>query len=312
MSPDDERPARPRSEDHHANWVLGPLATLAALGVTESMVRMGIPVPNPGPVYMTAVVYSAFRGGYTAALVSTAMALLYAAYFFSMPGALFHYSRENAMALLTLAITTPTLVSMVIVLRRHIAMRSAELVAANRELERLAVTDPLTQLCNRRHIMEELETELRRARRSESPVSVLMLDLDGFKGYNDAFGHPAGDYVLKTAAKVLTSQARNTDVVGRYGGDEFLLVLPDTDAEGALGLAERIRAALEGTPWPRRGLTASIGVATLHETWPNPRASLRGGLLVAEADRALYKSKQAGRNRVTHVGEMREVRRGGS
>lgn len=169
---------------------------------------------------------------------------------------------------------------------------------ANAELQELATTDPLSGLKNRRAFREKLDEEFARATRYGAPLSVLLLDVDHFKKFNDAFGHPAGDEVLKKVARLLTDNARSTDFVARYGGEEFAVILPNADREGALVQAERCRQAIADAPWEQRGVTASFGVSTLglaHED---------GSSLISEADEALYLSKKEGRNCVHHAGAL--------
>jgi diguanylate cyclase (GGDEF)-like protein len=164
----------------------------------------------------------------------------------------------------------------------------------NALLGELAVTDGLTGLTNRRQFDEALRSALAFARRHDRPLSLLLLDVDHFKAYNDAFGHPAGDDVLRDVAGKLRSQARENDVAARYGGEEFGLVLPATDVQGARTVAERLRAAIASGPWPLRPVSASFGLATTTATVPEAI------LLIEQADRALYASKARGRDRVTH------------
>lgn len=171
--------------------------------------------------------------------------------------------------------------------------KAAELAYANARLENLATTDGLTGLKNQRVFQEFLEQSMQLAKRHKEPLSLMLLDVDHFKQYNDTFGHPAGDEILKELASILGAQSRTTDLVARYGGEEFVMVLPRTDPSGAVELAERVRAAVEGARWPNRPITVSIGVATL-----DPSMDKRGDLVEA-ADTALYASKQSGRNRVT-------------
>jgi diguanylate cyclase (GGDEF)-like protein len=166
------------------------------------------------------------------------------------------------------------------------------LTQANIHLERLSATDPLTELPNRRVFNLRLEEELARSHRYGLPLSILMLDVDNFKSYNDSFGHPAGDEVLKTIAYLLTQSVREVDCVARLGGEEFGVVMPETDKERALALAERIRYTIACASWPKRTVTVSLGVATL------ARAANTAEVLVAEADAALYEAKRSGRNRV--------------
>jgi len=174
-------------------------------------------------------------------------------------------------------------------------LRTQEILAeANLRLESLAATDGLTGLTNHRAFQEHLDTEWRRRDRHHNPLSVILLDVDHFKQFNDTFGHPAGDAVLRNVADVLREYARAVDVVARYGGEEFVVIAPDTDRDGATALAERLRAAIEAQPWPLRQVTASIGVST------TTMSTTSASELIVEADQSLYRSKKQGRNRVTH------------
>lgn len=171
------------------------------------------------------------------------------------------------------------------------AARAATERALRAELAALAVTDGLTGLRNRRSFQERLGQEVARAHRNGTPLSIAMLDVDWFKEYNDTFGHPAGDHVLKEVADVLKRNARQTDLVARYGGEEFVLILPHTELAGAVKLAERIREDIATAPWPLRPVTASLGVA---EIAPLDTATS----LVTRADVSLYRAKSGGRNAV--------------
>ena len=180
--------------------------------------------------------------------------------------------------------------------RADIEAASQTLQQQNRLLERLSVTDALTGLYNRRKLDEILAQQIARYRRSESPFSVLMLDIDHFKPLNDLHGHLLGDEVLMRVAGILAHSIRNVDFAARYGGEEFVIVLIDTVGEGALETAERIRAKVAethyGTTEPRVAVTVSIGVTTCREVDATAESVL------ARADQALYQAKQAGRNRV--------------
>jgi len=175
----------------------------------------------------------------------------------------------------------------------------------NEELQRLVSTDALTSLRTRRTFLRALETQLETAVRYARPLSVLILDIDHFKTYNDEFGHLAGDDVLRTVGETLRSVARRSDVVARIGGEEIGIILPETDEAGAVALAERFRRAIESADWPHRPVTASLGAVTVafQESVPRPEAPALSSLL-READRALYWSKSEGRNRVTHASEL--------
>jgi diguanylate cyclase (GGDEF)-like protein len=166
-----------------------------------------------------------------------------------------------------------------------------------KRLEDLATTDGLTGLFNKRTLIEVGKQKLRSAERFEKPLSVLVCDIDHFKKVNDTHGHDVGDVVIKGFADVLRRTKRDTDAVGRFGGEEFVLVCEETDAKGAELLAERIRAELETTTFHAGGatlnVTCSIGVATF------PRAGTAWDGLFKSTDEALYAAKRGGRNRVT-------------
>jgi diguanylate cyclase (GGDEF)-like protein/PAS domain S-box-containing protein/putative nucleotidyltransferase with HDIG domain len=172
--------------------------------------------------------------------------------------------------------------------------QKAELKASNRRLTALAITDGLTGLYNHRAFQEEFAHEFERTKRNNTPLSILLLDVDKFKTYNDMFGHPQGDEVLKTVAKILQEVARDTDYICRYGGEEFVIILPNIGAQGAIITAERFRAAIEQHPWTLRPVTASLGIATLDADQTAAQE------LIVQADKALYDSKVRGRNCVTH------------
>jgi diguanylate cyclase (GGDEF)-like protein/PAS domain S-box-containing protein len=141
----------------------------------------------------------------------------------------------------------------------ELTRQAAQLEAANALLHSLATTDGLTGLKNHRAFQERLVEEFERARRYEAPLSVILLDVDQFKQYNDTYGHQEGDRVLKILADVMCNVARETDYLARYGGEEFVILLPNTGREGALRAAERYRSALEAHAWPLRSVTASLG-----------------------------------------------------
>ncbi len=167
-----------------------------------------------------------------------------------------------------------------------------------RVLIHMASTDELTGLTNRRRFDEDMESACAMARRHRSPVSVIVLDIDHFKFYNDSFGHLAGDEILCNFASILTRTSRRYDVVARYGGEEFTVLLPGTASGPAREVAERQREALEAFDWPLRHVTASFGVATME------CADLPCIKLLDQADQALYYAKGMGRNRVTHFGDI--------
>ncbi len=187
--------------------------------------------------------------------------------------------------------------------RVHLRLKTLqeELRGKNERLEKMSRTDALTELSNRWHFVELLEAELARSVRYAPPLSLLMIDIDHFKLINDDFGHLIGDRALVQVGMVLRAQLRKCDYAARYGGEEFAIVLPETDASGALVVAERCRLAIAETTFgthsgevPGPQLTVSVGVVTC----PDSRVKCADDL-IRIADDALYASKRAGRNRVT-------------
>lgn len=170
-----------------------------------------------------------------------------------------------------------------------------------RRYEELSTVDELTELHNRRFFFAETEAALSRAVRHRHPFCLLIMDLDHFKTINDRFGHPCGDRVLKRMAEILRPFIRDGDILARLGGEEFVLSLPNTAADGAVKLADRIRENLEKTRWTEHdtefGVTTSIGITCLDHYPATPQAN-QLDVLMREADRALYYAKFNGRNQV--------------
>lgn len=170
------------------------------------------------------------------------------------------------------------------------------------ELERLSVTDPLTGLANRRHMTEELEREVRRSGRLGRVFTVLMLDVDHFKNFNDTYGHPAGDELLKRLANSLEDVVREVDTAARYGGEEFLVILAETPAGSAGQVAERIRGRVAEERFTPEGGTAAVGVTVSIGMAEFPADGASPEALISAADKALYRAKEGGRNRVVAAG----------
>jgi diguanylate cyclase (GGDEF)-like protein len=173
----------------------------------------------------------------------------------------------------------------------------SQLMAAREALRVQATHDNLTGIANRGTILDSLHAELSRAYRQRAPVAVLMADVDRFKHINDTRGHQAGDEVLREVAHRMKSAIRNYDAVGRYGGEEFLVVLPGCDGNGGFTQAERIREAIAAEMFRAQGnilgVTCSLGIS-----WRSPAAPEDANALIREADLALYHAKARGRNRV--------------
>jgi diguanylate cyclase (GGDEF)-like protein len=186
--------------------------------------------------------------------------------------------------------------------RQELDATNEQLRQQNEELGKLSLTDGLTGLANRRFLVQQLNEEALRFRRTKNEFSVLMADVDHFKQYNDTFGHPAGDEVLKRVARILQASARETDCVARYGGEEFCVMLPETAITGATILASRICERVAATEFPGQKITLSIGVASLPANGDTPDA------VIAAADEALYQAKREGRNRVVEAQSRRSRR----
>ncbi len=179
------------------------------------------------------------------------------------------------------------------------AASSVENVALHELVSEQAVTDDLTGLANKRAFRELMNREAARAARFGHPLSLVIVDIDNFKQINDTFGHLQGDAVLRAVGAILADESRDIDAAARYGGEEFVVALPETAEQGALEVAERIRAGIESATTPLLEdtgdpvkVTASLGVATASGSLLDPEA------LVASADGALYEAKAAGKNRV--------------
>jgi diguanylate cyclase len=207
---------------------------------------------------------------------------------------------ERVATLLLLVTSLGRCISMglfAIAMREALYKRGKELKSAYERIEELAQLDELTGALNRRFVMKELDDELLRCTRSDQPCAVALIDLDWFKKINDTFGHPAGDEALRTFAITIFANIRGIDKFGRYGGEEFLLVMPDTPQDVASRTLNRLRELIAGLDWaaisPNMTVTLSAGVTSV-------RANDTTDTILSRADRALYHAKERGRNRV-HV-----------
>jgi two-component system, cell cycle response regulator len=192
-------------------------------------------------------------------------------------------------------------------LQDELDRKNRELEEVNLKLKELSITDGLTGLFNHRHVHELLQEEYERSKRSGDSLGVAMLDLDRFKQLNDTYGHQTGDLVLSETARILRENAREIDMIGRYGGEEFIAILPDADEEAAISYAERVRQAVEGFVFEHDGteirMTVSGGVAcgTAAEV-DNPDE------LIRLADMALYEAKGGGRNCILRASAVQQHR----
>lgn len=214
-------------------------------------------------------------------------------YLSSQDGASFRIELLNALVLTTGLVWMSFIGGYVSSLRKRLARQ-------RRELSAVAFIDPLTDLNNRRYILEAMDRELARIHRNKvDTLSIALLDIDHFKQINDQHGHAVGDEALQQVAQVLLSEMRKMDSVGRFGGEEFIVLLPDTPERGAEVAMERLRRRIEGTPGPAAGIvmTVSIGVAQYRDGDTVER-------LLRRADSALYSAKSAGRNQVVKAGKV--------
>ncbi len=253
--------------------------------------------------YCMALLFGAFRFGGQRMLVLAAVAIA------AHGGMLLAWHRANPQAGIESSLVAMVVQMLVLPwfaimggyvndLRFRILDSHRHLKSALSRIEEIAVRDELTGVYNRRHIMETLQREISRVQRAASTFSVCLLDLDHFKSVNDTYGHAAGDVVLKRFARIASGALRDVDLLGRYGGEEFLIVLPGADVRGGVVCGERIRAELEQCTWPElkdgRRVTVTAGVAT----WKQGDSAFS---ILSRADDALYAGKNAGRNRIVHM-----------
>jgi two-component system, cell cycle response regulator len=188
-------------------------------------------------------------------------------------------------------------------LQDELDQKARELEQANKRLRKLSITDGLTELFNHRHVHELLQEEFERSRRSNEPLAVTMLDLDHFKAVNDTHGHPTGDVILYETAQILRDTAREIDMPGRYGGEEFIVILPNTGEEAAARFAERIRERVHGYVFRDGDTEVRMSVSCGVGSFPAPGIDTPEALL-KQADDALYEAKHTGRNRVVRASEL--------
>jgi diguanylate cyclase (GGDEF)-like protein len=289
----------------HYRVSAGMTVALAAIGpwgsaILDPAVRQGDFVPLVYvviPVMLSSVLLSPSVTGALAALQLCALALA--------PRYVPATASINWASLISfVAFTSVLSVSADVVSRRDLAQideQSHHLAASEARLRVLSVRDPLTGLFNRRYMEETLNSEVERAQREQTTLGIIMLDVDHFKRFNDTLGHAAGDAVLRGLGELLSRNVRDTDVACRYGGEEFVLVLPGASLEVAKVRADRVREAVEELHIEHNGrtfavITVSLGVALF------PDHGEDGEALLEAADAALYRAKDKGRNQVVTAG----------
>ncbi len=204
--------------------------------------------------------------------------------------------KANFVAIFLLTVLTISLLIVLIYLM--LRQLRIKLDYARDLLDRMSKTDILTEISNRRHLMERFNNELERAKRAGNSLCCIMMDVDHFKAINDTFGHLKGDDVLRELAKILKDSIRTYDVVGRYGGEEFMIILPDTNLENAAKLAERIRQKVESDLGNKSNLSASNSVTISLGLTGMRDDDTSFETIIKRADEALYRAKESGRNRV--------------
>ena len=288
------------SARQHPTWPRQRITEGAALGISLPLTTYVIFSADSAAslpltfLVLPFVIWAAIRFGQREVTTLVAVVCTIAISFTVAGRGPFVTARLNESLLLLLAFMS-TLAVTGLVLNAMVRERGRTMASLNEALQQLqeqAVTDSLTGLYNRRFLHDYLTRELARARRHGTSVALLMIDLDHFKRVNDTSGHAAGDAVLRMVAALLKSGIRASDVACRYGGEEFLLILPDTTPQAARGKAEEIRVGFERSRDALLGVTASVGVALFPEHASSPDA------LASAADGAMYEAKASGRNRV--------------
>ncbi len=284
---------------HKARKVILGFVSLLCIAIAVSLAQL-FSVPNPAVLCLIGVVFSGFVGGAPWGAASGALTMANCAWFFSDQHSVVRFSGVGAEKIVVIFFAVTLMVSMVGALKRGLESRTRELAAANAKLLVLSMSDGLTGIANRRQLDLAIAREWKLGERERVPLSVVMIDIDFFKDFNDFYGHLAGDDALRRIAGELERQMRRPgDLVARYGGEEFVCVCPRTRFDGAISVAERVRRSVESlgvahaTSPIAPVLTVSVGVVSVI---PVPGQSPDD--LIARADSALYAAKRAGRNRI--------------
>lgn len=281
-----------------------PLLSFIITGIAIALVYF-LKVPNPNVILLTVIVYFTFLGGFFSGTVSAILTIIYSLWFFSNPGQLLSYSFDNYQRIVVIVLFIPMMVWLVGSLKSGLDIKTKELELANETLRVLSTLDGLTQVPNRRFFDEVFSKEWLSATRGKSPLSLIMIDIDCFKNFNDEYGHLAGDDCLKAIAKVISKNIkRPDDFVARYGGEEFTVILPNTNAQGAILVGEKIRKAVEDLKIHHdKSLAAQYVTVSVGVTTADFKRSKDFSGMIRKADEALYLAKQRGRNRVEYLEE---------
>jgi diguanylate cyclase (GGDEF)-like protein len=298
--------------------IFGPMLTIATAGALLALARAGVRIPAPGAFMLGTIFLATYFAGTAAGYLSAVIGIGCNVVLLTEPALAFmpdHDYRVTWVAVLGLIVPVLTghlrnrtarrleaeraMRERAEAANRELLTLRAELVRHAQELERLATTDDLTGLCNRRHFLALAEEERRRCKREQRPLAMLIFDIDLFKSVNDQFGHDTGDAVIRHVGDICRGEMGPSDILARIGGEEFVLLLPETTGEQAAARAEAMRRRLEAAPFEAAGaevrVTISIGVS---------EASAETECIadmMKRADEALYQAKHNGRNRVQSV-----------
>ena len=259
-----------------------------------------INIPNPNIILVTLIVYFTFLGGYFSGSISGLLTLIYSIVFFSNSERLFTYSADNWKRVIVSIIFIPIMILIVGHLKNELIERTKDLEQANEHLNYCSKHDFLTCIANRRYFDEVINLEWFRAMREQKSISIIMIDIDYFKSFNDKYGHSTGDNCLKEVAKAIVKETKRADdFSARFGGEEFAVILYNTNVDGAIIIGENIRRSVEDlkirfdSSLVSEYLTVSVGIAAMV-----PSTESKYSNLINMADAALYSAKGKGRNRV--------------
>jgi diguanylate cyclase (GGDEF)-like protein len=256
-------------------------------------------IPNPNVVLITVIVYLTFLYGFSSGSLSGMMVIIYSLYFFSKNHSFVYYEVENLKRIIVIIIFIPLLVLIVGSLKKQYRMKTLELEKEKEKYEQMSKTDYLTEIYNRKYFNETYVNEVGQAIHKNKTLSILLIDIDFFKQYNDTYGHIIGDDCIKKVAGAINAAKQTTDFLARYGGEEFVVICPNTQSKEAEEKAKYILRAVRSLKVQHKQskiddfVTVSIGVAT-----SNQASDFEKFILLDKADQALYVAKNHGRKQV--------------
>ncbi len=285
--------------------LLGILIGLGTAGFLQICHALDHKILNPNLLFALAIVSSTYKRGNLAGFFSAAIAIVYTMISWSKAGSLFVYSSDNLQRLIVVFLCMPLMALLVGLLKKQTDTQQQQLSHYVEQLKELASTDELTALANRRSFSEHLEWSIHNAKRKAQSFSLAIIDLDHFKQVNDNYGHSTGDKVLRAVGEALGQACRQNDFPARFGGEEFVVLLHETDVKEAITIAERIRTQISAIQIIDRKISASIGVSTSNlPAFDSVQKICEQA--IQNADRALYIAKQGGRNQVVHYQDINQ------